>query len=86
LRTLARPCAYFRAGGFFTRNVAGAVQGQRQEAIDSRLRPRDAACLPKPHSASALVAALRAVETMTCKNKAPRKVSGLLTYWRPEAA
>jgi DNA-binding response OmpR family regulator len=44
------------------------------------------ACLGKPHSASALVAALRAVETMTCKNQAPRKVSGLTTFWRPEAA
>ncbi len=53
--------------------------------------PEDAAdiavaCLSKPHSASALVSALRAVETMTCKNQQPRKVSGLLTYWRPEAA
>lgn len=44
------------------------------------------ACLGKPHSASALVAALKAVETMTCKNQAPRKVSGLTTFWRPEAA
>ena len=44
------------------------------------------ACLNKPHSAVALVAALRAVETMTCKNEAPRKVNGLHTYWRPEAA
>lgn len=44
------------------------------------------ACLGKPHSASALVSALKAVETMTCKNKAPRKVSGLTTFWRPEAA
>ena len=53
--------------------------------------PEDAAdiavaCLGKPHSASALVAALRAVETMTCQNQAPRKVSGLQTYWRPAAA
>ncbi|WP_447762710.1 response regulator [Sphingopyxis panaciterrae] len=44
------------------------------------------ACLGKPHSPSALVGALRAVETMTCKNKAPRKISGLQTYWRPQAA
>lgn len=44
------------------------------------------ACLGKPHSASALVSALKAVETMTCKNQAPRKVSGLTTFWRPEAA
>ena len=44
------------------------------------------ACLGKPHSASALVAALKALEAMTCKNEAPRKVSGLTTYWRPEAA
>jgi len=44
------------------------------------------ACLSKPHSASALVAALRAIEGMICKNKAPRKIAGLQTYWRPEAA
>lgn len=44
------------------------------------------ACLGKPHSASALVAALRAVESMACKNEAPRKVSGLTTFWRPAAA
>ncbi|WP_374524834.1 response regulator [Sphingopyxis sp.] len=44
------------------------------------------ACLGKPHSASQLVSALKAVETMTCKNQAPRKVSGLRTFWRPEAA
>jgi DNA-binding response OmpR family regulator len=44
------------------------------------------ACLGKPHSAAALVSALRAIETMICKNKAPRKVSGLQTYWRPAAA
>ena len=44
------------------------------------------ACLGKPHSAAALVSALKAVETMTCKNQAPRKVSGLRTFWRPEAA
>jgi hypothetical protein len=44
------------------------------------------ACLGKPHSASALLSAVKAVETMTCKKKAPRKVSGLVTFWRPEAA
>ncbi len=44
------------------------------------------ACLGKPHSAAALVSALKAVETMTCKNKTPRKVSGLKTFWRPQAA
>ena len=44
------------------------------------------ACLAKPHSASALVSALKAVETMICQQKTPRKVSGLATYWRPEAA
>ena len=44
------------------------------------------ACLGKPHSASALVSALRAVESMACKNEAPRKVSGLTTFWRPAAA
>ena len=44
------------------------------------------ACLGKPHSAAALVSALKAVETMSCKNKTPRKVSGLTTFWRPQAA
>ncbi|MEQ8311001.1 MAG: response regulator [Sphingopyxis sp.] len=44
------------------------------------------ACLGKPHSAGALVAALKALETMICKNQAPRKVAGLTTYWRPAAA
>lgn len=44
------------------------------------------ACLGKPHSAAALVSALKAVESMTCKNQAPRKVSGLTTFWRPQAA
>lgn len=53
--------------------------------------PEDAAdialaCLNKPHSALALLSALKALETMACKNEAPRKVSGLQTYWRPEAA
>lgn len=54
-------------------------------------RPADAAdialaCLDKPHSAAALLHALRAVETMVCRKKPPRKVSGLTTFWRPEAA
>ena len=44
------------------------------------------ACLGKPHSAGALVSALKAVESMACKNQAPRKVSGLTTFWRPQAA
>ena len=44
------------------------------------------ACLGKPHSASALVSALKALETMICKNEAPRKVSGLTTFWRPQTA
>ncbi len=44
------------------------------------------ACLGKPHTPSALVSALKALETMVCKNEAPRKVSGLTTFWRPEAA
>lgn len=44
------------------------------------------ACLEKPHSAAALIQALRAIETMICKNKTPRKVSGLQTYFRPAAA
>lgn len=44
------------------------------------------ACLDKPHSPSALVAALKALESMICKNQAPRKVAGLTTYWRPAAA
>src|SRR3546814_20472147 len=35
------------------------------------------ACLNKPHSPAALIGALRAIETMICKNKAPRKVAGL---------
>lgn len=53
--------------------------------------PKDAgdialACLHKPHGAAALIGALRAIETMICKNKVPRKISGLETYWRPEAA
>lgn len=44
------------------------------------------ACLSKPHTAAALVSAIRAIETMICKNKEPRRVAGLTTYWRPEAA
>ncbi|MDZ3831392.1 MAG: response regulator [Sphingopyxis sp.] len=44
------------------------------------------ACLHKPHGAAALVGALRAIESMICKNKAPRKITGLETFWRPEAA
>lgn len=44
------------------------------------------ACLGKPHSAASLVSALKALETMICKNQAPRKVAGLTTYWRPAAA
>lgn len=43
------------------------------------------ACLGKPHSAGALVSALKALETIICKNQAPRKVAGLTTYWRPAA-
>src|SRR3546814_7839437 len=43
------------------------------------------ACLHKPHSPAALIGALRAIETMICKNKAPRDVAGLPTYWRPAA-
>ena len=44
------------------------------------------ACLNKPHSPAALIGALRAIETMICKNKTPRKVAGLRTYWQPKAA
>ena len=44
------------------------------------------ACLSKPHSASALLGAVHAIETMLCKNKPARKVSGLQTYWQPKAA
>lgn len=44
------------------------------------------ACLGKPHNPAALVSALKALEMMACKNQAPRKVSGLTTFWRPEAA
>ncbi|WP_033073328.1 response regulator [Sphingopyxis sp. MWB1] len=43
------------------------------------------ACLNKPHSAAALISALRAIETMICQQKMPRKIQGLQTYWRPEA-
>lgn len=53
--------------------------------------PKDAgdialACLEKPHSPAALIQALHAIETMICKNKTPRKVSGLQVYFRPAAA
>lgn len=44
------------------------------------------ACLNKPHNPAALVGALRAIETMICKNKMPRKVGGLQTYWTPATA
>ena len=44
------------------------------------------ACLDKPHGASALLGAVHAIETMLCKNKPPRKISGLQTYWQPKAA
>jgi DNA-binding response OmpR family regulator len=44
------------------------------------------ACLGKPHNPAALVSALKALEMMACKNQTPRKVSGLTTFWRPEAA
>lgn len=43
------------------------------------------ACLTKPHGATGLVSAIRAVEMMVCKNKEPRKVAGLRTFWRPAA-
>ncbi len=58
------------------------VTGQcPQDAGDMAL-----ACLSKPYNPGALVGALRAIETMICKNKAPRKVPGLQTYWQPAAA
>ena len=65
--------------------LAGHMTG-REVARLARDRGIALACLGKPHSASALVAALKALETMICKNEAPRKVSGLTTFWRPEAA
>ena len=45
--------------------------------------PHDRATL---HAAAALIGALREIETMICQKKKPRKISGLQTYWRPEAA
>ena len=60
--------------------VGGTLSGHQQH------RDPAVACLGKPHSASALVAALKALETMICKNEPPRKVSGLTTFWRPAAA
>src|SRR3546814_13842411 len=44
------------------------------------------ACLGKPHSASALVAALKALETMVCKHPGPRKVRRITTFWRQQTA
>lgn len=53
--------------------------------------PEDAAeiamaCLSKPHGSSDLIAALRAIETMIVEDQPPRKISGLLTFWRSRAA
>lgn len=42
--------------------------------------------LSKPHNPSSLIGALRAIEVFICKNETPRKVAGLQTFWRPEAA
>ncbi len=44
------------------------------------------AFLGKPHGPSALIGALRAIESTICKNEAPRKVSGFRMFRRPEAA
>lgn len=44
------------------------------------------ACLHKPHSASLLLSALRTMETIITKNKLPRKIRGIDTYWQPKAA
>ena len=70
--------------------VATVDSGEAAVAVMAA-EPVDALCgLPRQASAislaSALVAALKALETMICKNEAPRKVSGLTTFWRPEAA
>src|SRR3546814_20787226 len=42
------------------------------------------ACLNKPHSPAALIGALPAIDTMSCKNKAPRQVAGLTTILHPK--
>lgn len=44
------------------------------------------ACLHKPHSEALLLSALRIIETIVAKNKLPRKIRGIDTYWRPKAA
>lgn len=44
------------------------------------------ACLHKPHSAALLLSALRVMETIVSKNKLPRKIRGIDTYWQPKAA
>jgi DNA-binding response OmpR family regulator len=82
-------------------NLAGHMTGREVARIArdrgiavllvTGLPPEDAAeialaCLAKPHGAAALIGALRAIETMICQKKKPRKISGLQTYWRPEAA
>ena len=80
------------AGGMTGRDVARIARGRDIAVLlVTGNCPVDAAdialaCLDKPHSASALLHALRAVETMACQKKPPRKVSGLTTFWRPEAA
>ena len=53
-------------------------------------RPDDVAelamsCLYKPYSPALLLYALRGVETMVAKNKLPRKIRGIETFWRPKA-
>ena len=80
------------AGGMTGRDVARVARGRDIAVLlVTGHCPADAAdialaCLDKPHSASALLHALRAVETMACQKKPPRKISGLTTFWRPEAA
>jgi DNA-binding response OmpR family regulator len=80
------------AGHMTGRDVARAARDRNIAVLLVTGRcPDDAAdialaSLDKPHSAAALIAALRAVEAMALRKKAPRKVSGLTTFWRPETA
>lgn len=52
-------------------------------------RPDDVAefamsCLYKPYSPALLLYALRGVETMVAKNKMPRQIRGIETFWQPK--
>lgn len=44
------------------------------------------ACLHKPHSPGLLLHALRGMETIITRNKPPRKIAGIDTFWPPKAA